>query len=108
MKAIDSSAMSITVATRTFQITSQTKILKDGKPATKQPKAEAAPAAEKSEPIKKAEAPASAGTAKPLAAATPEPEVPEGTELVTMTMREALRDAMAEEMRRDPEIGRHN
>ena len=34
----------------------------------------------------------------------PEPEVPEGTEMVTMTMREALRDAMAEEMRRDPDV----
>ena len=30
--------------------------------------------------------------------------MPEGTELVTMTMREALRDAMAEEMRRDPDV----
>jgi pyruvate dehydrogenase E1 component beta subunit len=37
-------------------------------------------------------------------AAAPEPEVPAGTELVTMTMREALRDAMAEEMRRDPDV----
>ena len=34
----------------------------------------------------------------------PEPEVPEGTEMVTMTMREALRDAMAEEMRRDADV----
>ncbi len=33
-----------------------------------------------------------------------EPEVPEGTEMVTMTMREALRDAMAEEMRRDADV----
>jgi hypothetical protein len=33
--------------------------------------------------------------------AQPEPDVPEGTEMVTITMREALRDAMAEEMRRD-------
>ena len=32
------------------------------------------------------------------------PEVPEGTELVTMTVREALRDAMAEEMRRDDTV----
>jgi pyruvate dehydrogenase E1 component beta subunit len=32
------------------------------------------------------------------------PEVPEGTAMVTMTVREALRDAMAEEMRRDPTI----
>ena len=31
-------------------------------------------------------------------------EVPEGTEMVTMTMREALRDAMAEEMRRDKDV----
>jgi pyruvate dehydrogenase E1 component beta subunit len=33
-----------------------------------------------------------------------DPEVPEGTPLVTMTVREALRDAMAEEMRRDPDV----
>src|SRR5271169_4455514 len=79
--------------------------LKDGKPAAARPQkaAEAAPSAE---PAKKAEAPApTTGAAKPPAAAiTPEPEVPEGTELVTMTMREALRDAMAEEMRRDPDV----
>jgi pyruvate dehydrogenase E1 component subunit beta len=38
--------------------------------------------------------------------ATPaqEPEVPEGTEMVKQTVREALRDAMAEEMRRDPDV----
>jgi pyruvate dehydrogenase E1 component beta subunit len=30
-----------------------------------------------------------------------DPEVPEGTEFVTQTVRDALRDAMAEEMRRD-------
>jgi len=34
----------------------------------------------------------------------PEPDVPAGTEMVTMTMREALRDAMAEEMRRDKDV----
>jgi pyruvate dehydrogenase E1 component beta subunit len=33
-----------------------------------------------------------------------EPEVPEGTPLVTMTVREALRDAMAEEMRSDERV----
>jgi pyruvate dehydrogenase E1 component beta subunit len=33
-----------------------------------------------------------------------EPDVPDGTELVTMTVREALRDAMAEEMRRDGDV----
>ena len=34
----------------------------------------------------------------------PEAEIPPGTEMVTMTVREALRDAMAEEMRRDPSV----
>ncbi len=34
----------------------------------------------------------------------PDPDIPEGTEMVTMTMREALRDAMAEEMRRDADV----
>jgi pyruvate dehydrogenase E1 component beta subunit len=33
-----------------------------------------------------------------------EPEVPEGTPLVSMTVREALRDAMAEEMRSDERV----
>src|SRR5689334_14603471 len=37
-------------------------------------------------------------------AALSDPEVPEGTEMVTMTVREALRDAMAEEMRRDDTV----
>ncbi|MBM3564342.1 MAG: pyruvate dehydrogenase complex E1 component subunit beta [Alphaproteobacteria bacterium] len=36
--------------------------------------------------------------------ATIAPEVPEGTAMISMTMREALRDAMAEEMRRDPSV----
>jgi len=36
--------------------------------------------------------------------APPEPDLPEGTEMVTMTVREALRDAMAEEMRRDKTV----
>jgi pyruvate dehydrogenase E1 component beta subunit len=33
-----------------------------------------------------------------------DPDLPEGTEMVTMTVREALRDAMAEEMRRDADV----
>ena len=35
---------------------------------------------------------------------TVEPEIPEGVETVRMTVREALRDAMAEELRRDPNV----
>jgi pyruvate dehydrogenase E1 component beta subunit len=50
-------------------------------------------------------APAKTGVVEPATRPpTAEPEVPEGTEMVTMTMREALRDAMAEEMRRDGDI----
>jgi pyruvate dehydrogenase E1 component beta subunit len=48
--------------------------------------------------------PKSAVAQPPKPAAVPDPEVPEGTEMVTMTMREALRDAMAEEMRRDDTV----
>ena len=39
----------------------------------------------------------------PVATLT-EPDVPPGTQFVTMTVREALRDAMAEEMRRDDRV----
>ncbi len=61
--------------------------------------AKSAPVEVKSTPETKPAAPAA-----PKAAAEPDPEVPEGTEMVTMTIREALRDAMAEEMRRDPDV----
>jgi pyruvate dehydrogenase E1 component beta subunit len=39
-----------------------------------------------------------------VAATRDNPEVPEGTPLVSMTVREALRDAMAEEMRQDERV----
>jgi pyruvate dehydrogenase E1 component beta subunit len=72
-------------------------------PPTKQEKAaESAPPAEA-----KSQAPASPAppaAAAPQAVAAPEPEVPAGTEMVTQTIREALRDAMAEEMRRDADV----
>jgi pyruvate dehydrogenase E1 component beta subunit len=42
--------------------------------------------------------------AAPQTVAEPDPEVPEGTEMIKQTIREALRDAMAEEMRRDPDV----
>ncbi|MDB5569710.1 MAG: pyruvate dehydrogenase component subunit beta [Hyphomicrobiales bacterium] len=40
----------------------------------------------------------------PASAVPASPEIPEGTAMVTMTVREALRDAMAEEMRRDGDV----
>ena len=91
-------------------------ILADGESAADLGKA-AAPAkqekaAESRAAAAKAEAPAAKSgggeekkaPAAPKAVAEPDPEVPEGTEMVTMTIREALRDAMAEEMRRDPDV----
>jgi pyruvate dehydrogenase E1 component beta subunit len=79
-----------------------------GAPAQQQKAAESAPpaAAEKAEPeVARAPAePKSAAAAPPQPETKPEPDVPEGTEMVTMTVREALRDAMAEEMRRDKDV----
>src|ERR1700723_1522006 len=71
-------------------------------PAKQEKPAEApAPAAEaKSAPAPKDES----APAAPSATAAPDPEIPAGTEMVTMTIRDALRDAMAEEMRRDPDV----
>jgi pyruvate dehydrogenase E1 component subunit beta len=89
--------------------------LKDGKPAAavaaaaeparQEKAAESAPPARKEQPAQKASAPPKFGTVPaPQAQVLPDPQVPEGTEMVTMTMREALRDAMAEEMRRDGDV----
>ena len=40
----------------------------------------------------------------PVPSLAEDPEVPAGTEMVQMTVRDALREAMAEEMRRDPSV----
>ena len=64
-------------------------------------KAKAEPEA-KAEPVAKAEKEPAAKA--PAAAALADPEIPAGTEMVEMTVREALRDAMAEEMRRDGKV----
>jgi pyruvate dehydrogenase E1 component beta subunit len=42
--------------------------------------------------------------AAPTADTLSDPDIPTGTEMVHTTVREALRDAMAEEMRRDPDV----
>ena len=70
----------------------------EGEAATPAP----APAAEPNS----APAPAPAPKAEKPAAAAPaaDPSIPAGTQLVSTTVREALRDAMAEEMRRDPRV----
>ena len=71
-------------------------------PAKQEKAAESAPPAAEAKPT-----PAPKDDAAPTAPAAvvaPDPEVPPGTEMVTMTIREALRDAMAEEMRRDADV----
>ena len=70
-------------------------------PATQQHVAESQPRAEEPDAVK---SPASIVPTAPKPETVEQPEVPEGTEMVTMTMREALRDAMAEEMRRDKDV----
>ena len=80
-------------------------LLQDGESADAISSAKAAPAAEPA----KAEAPAAAPAAAPVpaqpkVAAPADPEIPAGTEMVSMTVREALRDAMAEEMRANPDV----
>ncbi len=86
-------------------------ILADGESAADLAKAPA-PAPAKSEKPAEA-APAKAPTleggekkapAAPQTVAEPDPEVPAGTEMITQTIRDALRDAMAEEMRRDADV----
>jgi len=78
--------------------------------------AEAAPAAklaaaETAQPVVKAEAapalapaPAAPPSSPALSHAFEEPGLPAGTSMQTMTVREALREAMAEEMRRDENV----
>jgi pyruvate dehydrogenase E1 component beta subunit len=65
-------------------------------PATKAEAPNAAPAPK--------ETPAPQASVRQVQPVAADPEVPEGTEMVKQTVREALRDAMAEEMRRDERV----
>ncbi len=81
----------------------------DGEDASAVPAPTAAPAPSAAPPAPGAATAAAPAPEAPIPAAAkpapaPEPEVPPGTAMVTMTMREALRDAMAEEMRRDGDV----
>ena len=76
------------------------------KPAAK---AEAAPEKAESAPPADGKAPETKPEQKPAEPKSAESydasgEIPAGTEMVKMTVREALRDAMAEEMRRDDDV----
>jgi len=74
-------------------------------PATAAVGSPATPTAPKRDVQKAVDAvPAAKAPKVEVEAALGDPEIPEGTEMVTMTVREALRDAMAEEMRRDDTV----
>lgn len=64
------------------------------------PKAEAPAAAEKVE----VSAVSASVPAAPKLEVANDPDIPAGTKMVPTTVRDALRDAMAEEMRRDPDV----
>lgn len=76
-------------------------ILAEGEPAAAQPSA-APPAPSQAEAPAPAAVPAKAATA--ALAPNTAPDWPEGTTLKQQTVREALRDAMAEEMRQDQNV----
>ena len=81
--------------------------IKAARPAQQNKAAESAPQAKVQEPqAKTQDVPTQTAKAPepPAPQAANDPDIPEGTEMVTMTMREALRDAMAEEMRRDKDV----
>ena len=71
------------------------------------PKTAAKPVPAKAEAAPEAPRKAESGTSKlatEVRASVQDPDLPEGTEFVKTTVREALRDAMAEEMRRDERV----
>ena len=80
----------------------------EGDEAAPASKDEAPEPAQKAKETETAETPkkAESGTAQLASAVRParDPEVPRGTNMKTATVREALRDAMAEEMRRDDRV----
>ena len=80
-------------------------ILAEGEPAAAQPSA-APPAPSQAEAPAPAAVPAAAPAKAATAALAPNtaPDWPEGTTLKQQTVREALRDAMAEEMRQDQNV----
>ena len=74
-------------------------IVADGESADAAPAAAPAPVAQAAAP-----APVAASVPATVAAAPAVAEIPAGTPMVMTTVREALRDAMAEEMRRDGDV----
>ncbi|CDM58213.1 MULTISPECIES: pyruvate dehydrogenase complex E1 component subunit beta [Rhizobium] len=79
-------------------------LLQDGESASDISAAPAAPAPAAAAPQVEEKPAAAPVPAEPKATVQNDPEIPAGTEMVSMTVREALRDAMAEEMRADESV----
>ena len=113
VEAVDEGTMGkILVAEGTENVKVNTKIavlLTEGEDASaidasaQAPAAAPAPAAAAA-PVAAAPAAAAPVPAQAVTSGTADSDAPAGTEMVSMTVREALRDAMAEEMRRDGDI----
>ncbi|UYO00359.1 MAG: pyruvate dehydrogenase complex E1 component subunit beta [Devosia sp.] len=85
-------------------------VLADGEEAGEAPPAAPAAAEEPAPSMVQAEAPAEAPASVPAAAEAPkfvaqnDPDLPADVEMVEMTVRQALNEAMAEELRRDKDV----
>ncbi len=85
-------------------------VLAEGESAGDAPAATPAAAEEPAPSMVQAEAPVAAPAAAAPVAAAPkfepqnDPDLPEGVEMVEMTVRQALNEAMAEELRRDKDV----
>jgi pyruvate dehydrogenase E1 component beta subunit len=104
VEAVDEGVLSaILIPAGTEAVKVNTPIAVIGADASDTATASAAPAPSAA-PAAAAAPAAPAIAAAPVAAAPVEAEYPAGTEFATMTVREALRDAMAEEMRADADV----
>ncbi|MBM1309779.1 pyruvate dehydrogenase complex E1 component subunit beta [Sulfitobacter mediterraneus] len=79
-------------------------LLEDGESASDVDSAASAPAAKAEAPAEAAPAPAAAQSAPDAPKVDLTPDWPEGTPMKQQTVREALRDGMSEEMRRDENV----
>lgn len=79
-------------------------LLEEGEDASAVDSVAAAPAEESPKAASEADAPAAANAAPEAPKTDTTPDWPEGTALKQQTVREALRDGMSEEMRRDEDV----
>ena len=109
VEAVDEGTLSsILVPEGTESVKVNTPIAVIGEPSAEVAPAKSAdpekPKVEKQTQVSEPKVAAASPPPPAAAVAAPDPEVPEGTEMVSMTVREALRSAMSEEMRRDDSV----